>query len=55
MDKKRALKVNLITIAVVLALILAAVLVTAFTPRKITPNAGPIEMNGDEIIIELAP
>lgn len=43
MEKKRALMVNVLAIAVILLLIAAAMLFTKLTPRQITPNAGVLE------------
>lgn len=56
MEKKRALKVNLIALAAVLAIILAAVLIGELMPREIEPDAGALitEPVGDgEIDMEI--
>lgn len=43
MDKKRALRINLLVIAVILLLVLILFFAAGMTPRRISPNAGVLE------------
>lgn len=44
MEKKRVLMVNLLALAVVLLMVLAALLASKLIPRQTIPYAGPLEL-----------
>lgn len=55
MEKKRVLMVNLLALAVVLLLVLAALLASRLIPRQIIPNAGPLEFEFEPSLTMEAP
>lgn len=44
MEKKRAMMVNVLVIAAILLLSLVLLIVSKIVPRRVTPDAGPLEM-----------